>query len=1156
MSDQAEIERKLTRIKQAIKERHPDEARQLLIEVLKADPQNADAWFVSSFLIKDPAAQLDAAQRALNINPNFAAAQKRLQELQTRQKGPTPLASVFDQELEESVSMPTAPPLPPAAPAPNVFNTRDEATLITPRSGIDDAPFEPAVTGEAATFDETHPTEATNIMTPPSAASALSDATVVNQRLPFDEPAADDVHASEPFPFDEPTAPPAAPSDQFSFDEATPLPAAGVFTFDNPPMPGIDALTSFDEPPPKIAATEASFEDLLRADPDSARAAADADILMLEDPLGSPSKPKRTKSGKGGHVSLDRPYDPSVRQPRLATGRKARQRAVKAAKQRSQNQSLLLLMLGLMLIFVLAAGAFLLLRPQLGSLFSRATATSQPVIVPTAAPPTATLIPTDLPPTSAPALAPTSLPTLTPTDVPPLAATSLPPTQTLTPSPPPSSTGPPATSAPLPTVAPLSTGVGSNIPLTPGSAGDAQTLAAFRDQIDRGKRLIRNTDFPRLGAANAGQIVPLARIAIPGLFSVLFHDGQPTLIFQISGFAARDSATFAIASLLDDQPLIRVSFQAAAALGTIFLSDSQKKMVSVSADQLTVIDPAQARVLRTIASSTSASALSPDGHFAATASNISAAVLLWNTDSGKLERTITLDGLTAERGPNSLIFSADSRMLAVGGCDGSLRVIDVTSGDARTIQSGDESFDCFDVIRFSPDGAYLLAANNSGFGRFRVVATSGFSNLTYSGLDANPRPQVALSADGRLIAGMNADFLLLWDFTSGQALARQPLDSTTRIDGLTFSADGRFVIAATRGSFDGLTWWGVASGPLAVPATATSQAQIARSTATADALSAAIRGSGRVIFARPLEDGNLGLFALEPGASSATLLTQSLSSLDGGQPFSLTADGRQMTFVTPTGIAVAAPDSPLTSTRIELSGERPLLSPDGHYLLFRQNDGQCGIAQVADGKTLPFLGDRLECDLTSAVWSPDSHSLAVEQLYGPDSGSSAARATQILLMQVAPSGVSAPVMVGPDSPRALDPAFRPDGQLTYLMFDVAARNYGLFSGSDHAARLATIPGSSTYHAHVWSPDGQRVALVEATTPEQVLVLDADGSLIARIPGDPLSTQVDSLAWSPDGRFIAASRSARDHTQAHIFVYSADGALSAPLTDGSAARWIP
>ena len=98
--------------------------------------------------------------------------------------------------------------------------------------------------------------------------------------------------------------------------------------------------------------------------------------------------------------------------------------------------------------------------------------------------------------------------------------------------------------------------------------------------------------------------------------------------------------------------------------------------------------------------------------------------------------------------------------------------------------------------------------------------------------------------------------------------------------------------------------------------------------------------------------------------------------------------------------------------------------------------------------------------------------------------------------------------------RALDPAFRPDGQLTYLMFDVTTKTYALFTStpsSRNATLLLHIPGNSTYHSHIWSPDGTRVALVEASSPEQVLILSSSGSLTTRIPGDALYTQVDALA---------------------------------------------
>jgi len=56
-----------------------NEARAKLIQLLKAEPKNAQAWYLASFMTTDPVKQKEVLDRALNIDPDHARAHSRLQ---------------------------------------------------------------------------------------------------------------------------------------------------------------------------------------------------------------------------------------------------------------------------------------------------------------------------------------------------------------------------------------------------------------------------------------------------------------------------------------------------------------------------------------------------------------------------------------------------------------------------------------------------------------------------------------------------------------------------------------------------------------------------------------------------------------------------------------------------------------------------------------------------------------------------------------------------------------------------------------------------------------------------------------------------------------------------------------------------------------------
>ena len=69
------------------------QAQPLLVRFIKQQPDSADAWYLMSFVVPQPAQQIDCLQRVLRYNPSHRQAQARLVEVMTGQGAGQPAAS-------------------------------------------------------------------------------------------------------------------------------------------------------------------------------------------------------------------------------------------------------------------------------------------------------------------------------------------------------------------------------------------------------------------------------------------------------------------------------------------------------------------------------------------------------------------------------------------------------------------------------------------------------------------------------------------------------------------------------------------------------------------------------------------------------------------------------------------------------------------------------------------------------------------------------------------------------------------------------------------------------------------------------------------------------------------------------------------------------
>ena len=180
-------------------------------------------------------------------------------------------------------------------------------------------------------------------------------------------------------------------------------------------------------------------------------------------------------------------------------------------------------------------------------------------------------------------------------------------------------------------------------------------------------------------------------------------------------------------------------------------------------------------------------------------------VVIRNADKEVL-RSFTTDEKWYVR---KLSFSPDGRLLAVSNAEGGLALWDPDSGEL--VHKLKKHIKSVVSLAFTPDGTKLVSGDYKSRVYVWDVATGkqlwSLKGLWIKGNYANPC-SVACSPDGKLIAGSSwYQSLYLWDAETGQRVrsAQYKEDDAEvslphRFCGLTFSPDGRHIVAGTEAS--------------------------------------------------------------------------------------------------------------------------------------------------------------------------------------------------------------------------------------------------------------------------------------------------------------------------------------------------------------------
>jgi WD40 repeat protein len=464
-------------------------------------------------------------------------------------------------------------------------------------------------------------------------------------------------------------------------------------------------------------------------------------------------------------------------------------------------------------------------------------------------------------------------------------------------------------------------------------------------------------------------------------------------------------------------------------------------------------------------------------------------VRVWDLAAGKLDETRTIKLSAAA---TALATSSESSLLAIGTKDGKA-ILRHVGGDEGERTLGERTR-AVNRLAFDPRGSRLLVGSDDG--KVELVDVAASRSIAVLPVDVPSRAAHAFSPDGRRLAVMAAEVVLLIDAEGGTELARIPVAANDRDDiALSFSPDGTSLMVSA--AYSGVR---IVDGRTGAPVVTLPR--------SGDSFAPTFSPDGRRVLAR-VDDRRVAVWDIETArrlfdiAGATDLVLMSFSS-DGQKIITVyqggvlrvsrSADGEKLAETSDLGTVAEATLSP-DGTRLYVRGRsstRPRLiiaetgaeiaqlahggtpdfrqfSPDSRYLATHASDGMMRIFDAADGHQVVSFATNYFIASDWSLFSTASGLRLVERgtttkLFRGDTGEEVAR-------------------------------FRPESDLS---------------------------SSSSYEATLLSSGGRRILMAGNGPPR--LFDGSDGTLIAALEGhvEPVSRAVlarngsRAVTWSGDG----------------------------------------